>query len=72
MKGRKALQASTDKTSEQHVIAVLERMLEDSKELCQVDDPVLQGQMQMILGLLADILETKDPHHHFSHVVEYE
>jgi hypothetical protein len=50
----------------------LERMLEDSKALCREDDPILRGQMQVVLGLLADILEAKDPEHSFNHVVEYE
>lgn len=50
----------------------LERMLEDSKILCREHDPILQGQMQVILGMLADILEAKDPERSFRHVVEYE
>ena len=47
-------------------------MLEDCKVLCREDDPVLQGQMQVVLGVLADLLEVKDPHNHFQHVVEFE
>ncbi len=57
---------------DQRVIGSLERMMEECKMLCREDDPVLQGQMQLVLGVLADVLEVKDPHNHFEHVVEYE
>jgi hypothetical protein len=50
----------------------LERMLKDCKILCHEDDPILQGQMQVILGVLADVLEAKDPENSFRHVVEHE
>ena len=54
------------------MIRRLEGMLEDSKLLCQAADPILQGQMRVILGMLADILEAKDPERSFHHVVEFE
>lgn len=62
----------THKESNDAVVGRLERMLEDCKILCRQDDPVLQGQMQLVLAVLADVLEVKDPHHHFQHMVEYE
>ena len=72
MKERKAWKECPDEGVEKQVIGRLERMLEDSKILCQEEDPILLGQMQIVLGILADILEAKHPHHHFRHVVEYE
>lgn len=72
MKGVKALKESPHETGKEPVIDLLERMFEDCKVLCREEDPVLQGQMQVVLGILADVLEVKDPHHHFRHVVEYE
>ena len=72
MKEQKTSQHTPKKGTQDRVIGVLERMMEDCKSLCREDDPVLQGQMQVVLGVLADVLETKDPHHHFRHVVEYE
>ncbi len=62
----------TQKKSNVDVVALLERMLADCKILCGQDDPVLKGQMQVVLAVLADVLEVKDPQHHFEHVVEYE
>lgn len=72
MKGKKASKKRSGEGREGNVVRRLKRMLEDSKVLCREDDPVLQGQMQVILGMLADILEAKDPERSFHHVVEYE
>jgi len=72
MKGKKASKKRSGEGREGNVVRRLKRMLEDSKTLCREDDPVLQGQMQVILGMLADILEAKDPERSFHHVVEYE
>jgi hypothetical protein len=72
MKERKALKRRCGEKREEDVIRRLEGMLEDSKLLCQTADPILQGQMQVILGMLADILEAKDPERSFHHVVEFE
>ncbi|MBI2987367.1 MAG: hypothetical protein HYY45_11425 [Deltaproteobacteria bacterium] len=72
MKGKKASKKRSGEGREGNVVRRLKRMLEDSKTLCREDDPVLQGQMQVILGMLADILEAKDPARSFHHVVEYE
>jgi hypothetical protein len=72
MREKKAWKEKYGDIREEDVICRLERMFEDSKLLCQQDDPILQGQMQVILGLLADILEAKDPERYFRHVVEYE
>lgn len=72
MSARKALKEKWGEWTDEDVIRRLEHMLDDSKVLCKLDDSLLQGQMQVILGMLADILEAKDPHHSFHHVVEYE
>lgn len=72
MKESKTSPETPHKNADKRVIGLLERMLEDCKVLCREEDPVLQGQMQVILAVLADVLEVKDPHHHFQHVVEYE
>ncbi len=72
MKEPRASKERSGEGPHEETVHRLERMLEDSKILCQQDDPILQGQMQVILGMLADILEAKDPEHAFSHVVEYE
>ena len=68
----RALKENPEDVAKEPVLRRLERMFEDCKVLCREDDPLLQGQMQIILGVLSDILEAKDPHHHFRHVVEYE
>ncbi len=67
-----ALKDNSQATVDESVTGRLERMFEDCKALCRENDPLLQGQMQIILGLLSDILEAKDPQNHFQHVVEYE
>ncbi|MFQ5904019.1 MAG: hypothetical protein ACE5JO_10035 [Candidatus Binatia bacterium] len=72
MRERRASKERSGKRSEEDVIRRLKRMLHDCKILCRKEDPILQGQMQVILGILADILEGKDPQHSFHHVVEYE
>ncbi len=72
MRERRAWKKRSGERTREDLICRLERMLEDSKVLCQEEDPILQGQMQVILGMLADILEAKDPQHSFHHVVQYE
>lgn len=72
MKERKAWKERPDEKTEEPVLHRLERMLEDSKALCHEDDPILRGQMQVVLGILADILEAKDPYRSYQHVVDYE
>ena len=72
VRDRVSCSSSTSHEHEARKIRRLEGMLEDSKLLCQEADPILQGQMQVILGMLADILEAKDPERSFHHVVEFE
>jgi hypothetical protein len=72
MKERKASKERPADKVKEPVLRRLERMLEDSKALCGEDDPILQGQMQVVLGILADILEAKDPYRSYQHVVDYE
>jgi hypothetical protein len=72
MRGKKGSKEMPDENTEEPVLHRLERMLEDSKALCHEDDPILRGQMQMVLGILADILEAKDPYRSYQHVVDYE
>ena len=72
MRERKASKEKRDEKTGEPVLHRLERMLADSKALCREDDPILQGQMQVVLGILADILEAKDPYRSYQHVVDYE
>ena len=57
---------------EKEKIERLKSMLEHAKALTKAEDPVLDGQSVVLLGLIHDILRAKDPENSFEHIVEYE
>ena len=57
---------------EKEKVATLKSMMEHAKALTKTEDPLLDGQAAILVGLIHDILRSKDPENSFEHVVEYE
>lgn len=56
----------------EQIVAKLYSILDTTKELAEVGDPALEGDIQIVLALISDKLRYMDPLNYFEHVTQYE
>jgi len=56
----------------EEIIQNLKEMLQTSQELASLNEPALQGDIQIVLSIIVDKLRSLDPTGVYPHQVEYE
>ncbi|MBI4320621.1 MAG: hypothetical protein HY675_19190 [Chloroflexi bacterium] len=54
------------------IVTKLYSMLEMAKELAEMREPALEGDIQIVLALVSDKLRYMDPLNYYEHVTQYE
>lgn len=56
----------------ENIVAKLYSILDASKELAEMRNPALEGDIQILMALVSDKLRYMDPLNYYEHITKYE